>query len=212
MAEEAKAPSPFPVDTSPALLALIRRYKDEGPLHVSFRTLVSWLKVTERATHYLHPYPAKLLPQIAHFFLAAHSLSGRKDIVLDPFCGSGTVPLEAMLSGRRVYFADANPMALLITRAKTQWVSQASIKGATLRVERRYLRSRLSTPPDVVNIDLWYDRLTVGQLCRLKSAIDKERESPTKRLLQVTLSATARKVSLAMFCEDLQQIECDPSI
>jgi hypothetical protein len=70
----------FPVDTSPTLSRLLQTYqRGKKPIRVSFRKLVRWIKIGERVTHYVHPYPAKLLPQIAHFFLAASSFAKPQD-------------------------------------------------------------------------------------------------------------------------------------
>lgn len=50
---------PYPVDTSVALAGLLERFEgDQQPAPISFRKLVPWLKVGERASHYLHPYPS----------------------------------------------------------------------------------------------------------------------------------------------------------
>ncbi|MFN4130690.1 MAG: hypothetical protein ACK4GC_12885, partial [Paracoccaceae bacterium] len=55
----------YPVDTSHTLQELFSHYgNDHLPIERSFRELVHWIKVGERATHYLHTYPGKLLPQI----------------------------------------------------------------------------------------------------------------------------------------------------
>ena len=40
------------------------------------------------------------------------------DLVVDPFCGSGVVALEAAANGRRIVAGDWNPYAVLLTRAK----------------------------------------------------------------------------------------------
>jgi hypothetical protein len=91
----------YPADTTAILAKLLHEFEAGGePLAVSFRDLVPWIRVGERATHYIHSYPAKLLPQIAHFFLAARGWLAADEIVLDPFVGAGTVALEANLSGR----------------------------------------------------------------------------------------------------------------
>jgi adenine-specific DNA methylase len=37
--------------------------------------------------------------------------------VLDPFCGDGSIPLEAQRLGLRAYASDLNPVAVLITKA-----------------------------------------------------------------------------------------------
>ena len=42
-------------------------------------------------SHYIHTYPAKLIPAIPRFFINAFTKPG--DTVLDPFCGSGTTCL-----------------------------------------------------------------------------------------------------------------------
>lgn len=59
----------YPFSTDESLQSLIEEFRESKvPQEVSFRDLVPWLKVGERATHYIHTYPAKLLPHIAHFF------------------------------------------------------------------------------------------------------------------------------------------------
>ena len=187
----------FPVDTSAALSRLIHEYETSGAVHVSFRELVPWLRVGERATHYLHSYPAKLLPQIAHFFLGASSLASAIDIVLDPFGGTGTVALETVLSGRRAYFADSNPLARLIAAAKTADVAPPEVQAALSKIQLRYKLSRSVQPPDVVNIAYWYDEKDIRALSRLKDAIEQETAGPLQDFFWVAFSAAARKLSNA---------------
>ncbi len=186
----------YPVDTSAELRRLINNYNG-NPIEVSFRDLVSWIKVGERATHYLHSYPAKLLPQIAHFFLAASTICKVGDKVLDPFGGTGTVALEAMLAGRNALYADANPLARLITSAKTSQISVKTLTAALARVTARYKLSRGGNVPSVVNLEYWYHRKTIRSLCRIKAAIDCERSGKVKNFLLITFSAIARKASRA---------------
>ncbi|MBD9399093.1 hypothetical protein [Pseudomonas sp. PDM11] len=188
----------FPFDTRPEIERLIEGYQRTGDAQeVSFRELVPWLKIGERATHYLHSYPAKLLPQIAHFFLAASNISEKGARVLDPFSGTGTVALETILSGKIAFYADANPLARLITSVKTSVISLESTREAYERVIQVYKRSRSSTPPDVVNISHWYEPQTIAQLCRLKAGIDAESDGLVKDFLCVTFSSVVRKCSLA---------------
>lgn len=72
---------------------------------------------TGHLTHGLHPYPAKFIPQIPNLLIRELSLPG--DTVADIFCGSGTTAIEAMVLGRHAVGIDANPLACLITKAKT---------------------------------------------------------------------------------------------
>jgi len=78
------------VDTSFLFEELRRLYQSsKKPVSVDMRQLVSWLKAGDQTTHFLHPYPGKLLPHIAHFFVHASVLNKAKNPILDPFCGSG---------------------------------------------------------------------------------------------------------------------------
>lgn len=96
----------YPQDTSTSLRELFQKFKANGgkPIELSFRELVPWVFGGSRATHYLHSYPAKLLPQIAHYFLSNDELCPRGGVVLDPFCGSGNRHsyLEEMRAAKRV--------------------------------------------------------------------------------------------------------------
>jgi 16S rRNA G966 N2-methylase RsmD len=188
--------SPFPVDTTSSLQDLIFQYASgRKEITTSFRELVPWLKIGERATHYIHPYPAKLLPQIAHYFLATTELCPKNGIVLDPFGGTGTVALETYLSNRTAYYADANPLACLIAQAKVTLVSTDEAVVSLNGLKSAYARNRCRTTPNVVNIEKWYSKTAIRQLTRLVAAINTEQNRSIKNLMLVTLSAVARKVS-----------------
>jgi putative DNA methylase len=51
-------------------------------------------------------------PEAVNAFLAEYAPP-----VLDPFCGGGSIPLEAQRLGLRAYASDLNPVAVLITKA-----------------------------------------------------------------------------------------------
>lgn len=70
------------------------------------------------ATHGVHPYKGKFYPQLAKSLLNSSGIT-LGATVLDPYCGSGTVPLECLLNGYRAYGFDLNPLAAKIARAKT---------------------------------------------------------------------------------------------
>lgn len=188
----------FPIDTTEQLQALLDQYqRTRQPIPVSFRDIVPWIKVGERATHYLHSYPAKLLPHIAHFFLASERLCPRDGLVLDPFSGSGTVALEACLSGRPAAYSDTNPLARLITEAKLRAIPSRKLQAAFERVSQRYAKSRVVRHPAVVNVDKWFQPAVIRSLSRLKASIDPESSADLQKILQATFSATVRRVSNA---------------
>ena len=72
---------------------------------------------TQDLTHGLHPYPARMIPQIAERLINRYS--SENEIVLDPFCGSGTVLVESKLLGRNAIGNDINPLGTLLAKVKT---------------------------------------------------------------------------------------------
>src|SRR5918997_5707035 len=76
--------------------------------------------------HSFHPmcsYLASFPAALAHAFIARYSRPG--DVVLDPFSGRGTTPLQAAAEGRIGVGNDLNPFAHLLTAAKLEPASRA---------------------------------------------------------------------------------------
>ena len=63
-------------------------WKQEGFIKQSWP---NWL-------HHMSPYAGRMTPQLAHWLI--RSFSKKNEVILDPFCGIGTVPLEANLLER----------------------------------------------------------------------------------------------------------------
>lgn len=72
----------------------------------------------ESSLQQLAPYVGKMKSGMARVLLTLYSRPG--DTVLDPFCGSGVVPLEAVLSGRRGLANDLSPYAYVLTQGKLE--------------------------------------------------------------------------------------------
>ena len=71
--------------------------------------------------HAFHPmcsYLASFPAALTHAFIARYSRPG--DVVLDPFSGRGTTPLQACAEGRIGVGNDLNPFAHLLTAAKVE--------------------------------------------------------------------------------------------
>jgi len=185
-------------DTSDALKLLVRRYQHQKrPVSVNFRSVLPALNSPDRLTHLIHPYPAKLLVHIPVFFLANDLLSKRGDVVLDPFCGSGTVLLKAQMARRRAYGVDANPLARLIAQVKTTALDCEVLERTLKNVLKRIPDEPSGMPPDVVNLDHWFFPHVVRQLQCLRPTIQRLRDSAIRNFFLVCFSACVRKVSLA---------------
>lgn len=185
-------------DTSSAYEQLVKDYQHtNSPVEVDFRAMVSWLRMGDQLTHHLHPYPAKLLPHIAHFFLRADTIKRQGACVLDPFCGSGTVALEGSVAGYRALVADANPLSLALTRVKTEPYPAESLNEAIDRASARAKRLRSAPEIDIVNGHFWYSPTTKKSLERLLRAVREEPDPSVRDFLEVCFSAVARKLSFA---------------
>ncbi len=66
--------------------------------------------------HRIAPYVGRIKPSFAHFLIRYTAKKG--DIILDPFCGIGTIVTEAAIMGYKSIGVDLNPYAICISRAK----------------------------------------------------------------------------------------------
>ena len=77
-------------------------------------------ETAESLTHPFHTYPARLHPATARVLVEfVGEGAARTAPLVDPFCGSGTVLVEARAAGLRAIGVDLNPLAVLVARAKT---------------------------------------------------------------------------------------------
>lgn len=66
--------------------------------------------------HQIAPYIGRMKASIARSLVESWTSDG--DLIVDPFCGCGTVAVEAAASRRGIIAGDWNPYAALLTRAK----------------------------------------------------------------------------------------------
>ena len=80
---------------------------------------------TQYLSHNIHRYSGKFIPQIARSTIEL--MTDPEEIVLDPYLGSGTTALEAMLLGRKCIGVDLNPLAILISQVKNTVLSEEKL-------------------------------------------------------------------------------------
>src|SRR5438477_3872141 len=59
-------------------------------------------------------------PHLVRRYMSAFGLT-RSDLLLDPFCGTGTTLVEAKMLSIPSVGCDAHPFAALVSRVKTNW-------------------------------------------------------------------------------------------
>jgi len=116
---------------------------------------------------------------------------------MDPFCGSGTVLLEAALAGHKAVGVDCNPLARLIARVKTTPLDPASLHSSVRRLVGRIDSAPDCGPPAVVNLEYWYLPRIIRELARIKWAISRTRHAAHREFFEVAFSVAVRRLSLA---------------
>jgi len=150
--------------------------------------------------HGFHTYPARMHPATAARLVGA--ISGPGATVLDPFCGSGTVLVEAMIAGRSAVGTDLNPIAVRLATLKTTPRDASSVDAlvtaarevAAVADERRVRRAGATRryPPDDVAA---FDPHVLLELDSLRTAIAKREPADVRGVLELVLSAILVKVS-----------------
>lgn len=76
----------------------------------------------------MHKYWARKPHNVVREYIEHYSKKG--DIVLDPFCGSGPTPIEAIKAGRKAIGIDLDPIATFITRYTAMPIDLEKVKEA----------------------------------------------------------------------------------
>jgi site-specific DNA-methyltransferase (cytosine-N4-specific) len=166
---------------------------------------------TTYLTHGIHPYPAKFIPQIPNALI--QELSSVGDTVGDIFCGSGTTLVEALTLKRHAVGVDANPLACLISKAKTSQISNDdAVELADLAQRARVLGDSLlptgegelfpsarftSTGwrPSFEKLEFWFVPHVIEELAEILSWCREASSGAARNLALVAFSAIIVSVS-----------------
>jgi hypothetical protein len=117
---------------------------------------------SECTLHQLSPYIGKIKSRIAGDLVEQFSAKG--ELVVDPFAGAGTVPLEAVLRGRRVFGADISTYSRILTLAKLS--PPRSFSDAVASAEQALAEAHYLELPDLRRVPQWVRRFFHPQTLR----------------------------------------------
>ena len=152
-------------------------------------------------THGLHKYPAKFFPELPRWLIKRYSQED--DWILDPFAGSGTTNVEALLSRRNSVGIDVDPFSRFISRVKVTPLAEKELKLAQKVLLESILDYRPSLVtesdfPDFPYRDNWFNKEILLELTYLKKQIQSlSTTDSVKDFFSVCLSSIIRAVSNA---------------
>ena len=182
------------------------------------------IKDTAYITHGYYTYPAKFIPQLASKLIKEHS---REDeIVIDPFMGSGTTIIEAIVNNRIGIGTDINEIATLISKVKSTpidcreltneyitfiWTLQHKLNGS-FESEVNNISKKIKLPE---RIDYWFKPHIKNQLIIILDNILKIDNIDIKDFFLVTFSQILKSCSIWMQksvkpMRDLNKKDIDP--
>ncbi len=180
---------------------------------------LDWECVNENTTyltHNIHPYHSKYIPQMAGYLIEFLSKEG--DLILDNFSGSGTTLIEAKLKNRNAIGVDINPLACLISKAKTTTLNEIKLKKNVynliedIKQDITSIRTQKSLSnfgkeikkdllkniiPDFPYIEGWFQQQVIKELSIIKYHIDKLEDKDVRDFSLMCFSSIIRPVSNA---------------
>jgi len=149
-------------------------------------------------THNIHKYPAKYIPNVPRWAMSKY-IKDEGKLVLDPFCGSGTTLVEAILNSHDSVGIDIDPLAVLISKVKTTRIDSQKL----IEIKKDVINSIKTPPkqlfrPKLETLEHWFNNDAIHDLGLLRSIVEEYKDDKdVYDFLIITLSSIIRKVSNA---------------
>lgn len=174
-----------------------------------------------KRNHHVFRFPAKFHAPIAAALIERFTEVG--DTILDPFCGSGTSLVEAICAGRHAVGTDVDPLAILVTQAKTSRFDMARmarqvddlvkiVEEMAASDEREWGSFLGDIPkrtfdaaigplahavPPLPRIEHWFRRRVIVQLAALRNLVDSLSDGDFRTFVLLAFAASIRNSSNA---------------
>jgi hypothetical protein len=149
----------------------------------------------QRLTHGFHTWPAGLHPDAAAMLLELLP----EGAVLDPFCGGGTVLVEAMVAGRPAWGRDLSPIAVRVARLRTGLVDDETLTEFRSAARKATATARgadsLPNAERMAAFERWYEPHVLQELESLRYSVAKSPRE-IRWLMEGCLSSIVIKASM----------------
>ncbi len=152
-------------------------------------------------THGIHKYPAKFFPELPRWLIKRYSHPN--DIVLDPFAGSATTNIEALLNKRNSVAIDIDPFAKFLAKVKTTTIEKTELAYVVDTILKKLVEfnpKEISENdiPDFPYRDNWFSNEILLELAHIKkSIISSTNNVDIRDLCLISMSSVIRSVSNA---------------
>lgn len=151
---------------------------------------------TRYSTHSTHTWLAAMIPALASKLIEKTKPTN----LLDPFCGGGTVCVEAVLNNIQSTGIDANPLSAIITKTKTTKISESSVNEIADDIIKKAKKSKQGEFffPDhkEYKTEYWFKKEHIKYLDSIARSVSQIENKKIKIFFQCVFSATIRDVSL----------------
>ncbi len=203
--------------------ALVNPRLGERPADLSLLTQdkLNFTAEPETLNHRVFRFPARFHPPVVRRLLELYSRP--RGTVLDPFCGSGTVAVEALFSGRAAVSTDIDPLSVLITYAKTRTYDLSNLAEIVAVLHTELERMQAADEqlwgcfehdigpidyeaaaaaltryiPDLPNARHWFRRRVTIQLAAIRSKIEAYAGGAALPFLRLCFASIVRNASNA---------------
>jgi hypothetical protein len=153
-------------------------------------------------THGIHPYKGKFYPQLVRPLINISKVA-KGSRIFDPFSGSGTIALEAVLNGHKAYGCDINPIAVEIAKSKTEivFVDPTECEYYAARIMRKLSSGesgriiKVFAEEAMQEIKRWFPATVIEKLSFILYEIDEIPDERIQRFFKVLLSSIIRDIS-----------------
>ena len=140
--------------------------------------LDGWKSIPQRywyhSLHQISSYLGRFPPALARYFIC--KFSRENAVVYDPFSGSGTVPLEAILLGRSAIGNDAFIYGYTLSHAKARPIDREHLNSFLNRLEQKTheIINEIQPAQDPLfhNITPYYHPTTLTQLLAVRQLLN----------------------------------------